>query len=57
MTGRDLRLFANSLCNEAIVEVQREYGTQWEPLKAKKIRAVVTMQEPLEAETEEGTLP
>ncbi len=57
MTGRELRLFANSLCNEAIVEVQREYGTQWEPLKAKKIRAVVTMQEPLEAETEEGTLP
>lgn len=55
MTGAELREFANRLCNDAVVEVQREYGSLWEPLRVNKLRAVITIQS-TENDKEEDTL-
>lgn len=45
MTGKELKEFANRLADDAAVEVHTNcapsYRTDWNPLQAKHIRAVV----------------
>lgn len=56
MTGKELKEFANKLCDEAQIQV-KEFGTyrhDWENLEAQHIRAVVVIA--TENEKEEETL-